>query len=98
VIVFPPEPNKAAIPAAFSFGANRSHSFSMRKSKRGGRPLPDPPPPAGEGKDREAIEGEGLSQVEAWKRMSFGELLMSAPIEPGDIPPRNRKPMRRVKF
>ena len=33
-----------------------------------------------------------------WERLSkvpsFGRLLMSAPLEPGDLPDRNRKPMR----
>lgn len=35
---------------------------------------------------------------EEWQRLSkvpsFGYLLTSAPIEPGDIPPRNRRPLR----
>ncbi len=39
---------------------------------------------------------------EEWERLahvpSFGRLLMSAPIGPKDLPRRNRKPMRRVKF
>lgn len=33
-----------------------------------------------------------------WERLSnvpsFGRLLMSAPLEPGDLPPRNRAPIR----
>jgi antitoxin Phd len=33
-----------------------------------------------------------------WERLSqvpsFGRLLMSAPLEPGDLPPRHRTPMR----
>jgi hypothetical protein len=33
-----------------------------------------------------------------WERLShvpsFGRLLMSAPLEPGDLPDRNRAPMR----
>jgi antitoxin Phd len=37
-----------------------------------------------------------------WERLSnvpsFGELLISAPIEPGDIPDRHRRPHRREKF
>ena len=37
-----------------------------------------------------------------WERLahvpSFGRLLMSAPIGAKDLPRRNRKPMRRVKF
>lgn len=37
-----------------------------------------------------------------WQRLSnvpsFGRLLMSAPIEPGDIPPRSRRPFRTVDF
>jgi antitoxin Phd len=36
-----------------------------------------------------------------WKRLSnvpsFGRLLMSAPIEPGDLPERDRSPMREVE-
>jgi antitoxin Phd len=39
---------------------------------------------------------------EEWERLthvpSFGRLLMSAPITSGDLPRRNRKPIRRVKF
>jgi prevent-host-death family protein len=39
---------------------------------------------------------------EEWERLarvpSFGRLLMSAPIGPGDLPKRNRAPMRRVKL
>ena len=35
-----------------------------------------------------------------WERLSnvpsFGRLLMSAPLEPGDLPPRDRTPMRDV--
>ena len=37
-----------------------------------------------------------------WQRLadvpSFGRLLMSAPIAAGDLPARNRKPMRRAKL
>ena len=37
-----------------------------------------------------------------WERLanvpSFGRLLMSAPLEPGDLPPRSRSRMRRTKF
>ncbi len=29
---------------------------------------------------------------------SFGQLLMSAPIEPGDLPERDRSPLREVEF
>ena len=36
-----------------------------------------------------------------WERLarvpSFGRLLMSAPISPGDLPERNRTPIRRLK-
>jgi antitoxin Phd len=39
---------------------------------------------------------------EEWERLarvpSFGRLLMSAPISPGDLPKRNRTPVRRVKL
>jgi prevent-host-death family protein len=39
---------------------------------------------------------------EEWERLakvpSFGRLLMSAPVEPGDLPRRNRAPIRRVKL
>ncbi len=39
---------------------------------------------------------------EEWQRLanvpSFGRLLMSAPIAPGDLPQRNRRPVRRVKL
>jgi prevent-host-death family protein len=39
---------------------------------------------------------------EEWERLtqvpSFGHLLMSAPIGAKDLPRRNRKPIRRVKF
>ena len=47
---------------------------------------------------REAVvvglkEWERLTQVP-----SFGRLLMSAPIAPGDLPRRNRTPTRRVKL
>jgi antitoxin Phd len=47
---------------------------------------------------REAVliaykEWEKLSQVP-----SFGRLLMSAPLEKGDLPKRNRKPARRVRL
>ena len=38
---------------------------------------------------------------EEWERLarvpSFGRLLMSAPILPGDLPERNRTPIRRLK-
>ena len=37
-----------------------------------------------------------------WERLakvpSFGQLLMSAPIKAGDLPRRNRSPIRRVKL
>ena len=37
-----------------------------------------------------------------WKRLStvpsFGRLLMSAPLEPGDLPERDRSPMREVEL
>jgi antitoxin Phd len=37
-----------------------------------------------------------------WERLakvpSFGQLLMSAPIKAGDLPRRNRSPVRRVKL
>jgi antitoxin Phd len=37
-----------------------------------------------------------------WERLanvpSFGRLLMSAPLEPGDLPQRSRSRMRRTKF
>jgi prevent-host-death family protein len=37
-----------------------------------------------------------------WERLarvpSFGRLLMSAPLSKGDLPQRNRSPMRRIKF
>jgi antitoxin Phd len=37
-----------------------------------------------------------------WERLasvpSFGQLLMSAPVSPGDLPRRNRTPIRRVKL
>jgi antitoxin Phd len=37
-----------------------------------------------------------------WERLarvpSFGRLLMSAPLSEGDLPKRNRSPMRRVKL
>lgn len=40
--------------------------------------------------------------IEEWERLarvpSFGRLLMSAPIVPGDLPRRSRRPMRRVKL
>lgn len=39
---------------------------------------------------------------EEWKRLShipsFGRLLMAAPIAAGDVPGRNRKPIRRAKL
>lgn len=39
---------------------------------------------------------------EEWKRLSrlpsFGRLLMTAPLEKGDLPKRSRKPMRRAEF
>jgi antitoxin Phd len=38
-------------------------------------------------------EWERLSQVP-----SFGRLLMAAPIEPGDLPKRNRTPIRKAKL
>ncbi len=47
---------------------------------------------------REAV----LLAYEEWKRLSrvpsFGRLLMSAPLEKGDLPKRNRRPARRVKL
>jgi antitoxin Phd len=62
----------------------------------------------------EAVQGEpsiitrhGKPQAvvvgfEDWQRLarvpSFGRLLMSAPLSPGDLPARNRRPMRRVKL
>jgi prevent-host-death family protein len=37
-----------------------------------------------------------------WERLanvpSFGQLLMSAPVSPGDLPRRSRTPVRRVKL
>jgi antitoxin Phd len=37
-----------------------------------------------------------------WERLanvpSFGRLLMSAPVSPGDLPRRNRTPIRRLKL
>jgi antitoxin Phd len=47
---------------------------------------------------REAVligyaEWEKLSQVP-----SFGRLLMSAPLQEGDLPKRNRKPLRRIRL
>jgi antitoxin Phd len=37
-----------------------------------------------------------------WERLArvptFGQLLMSAPLQTGDLPRRNRSPVRRVKF
>jgi prevent-host-death family protein len=37
-----------------------------------------------------------------WQRLarvpSFGRLLMSAPLAPGDLPERNRKPIRRIRL
>jgi prevent-host-death family protein len=37
-----------------------------------------------------------------WKKLStapsFGRLLMAAPLEPGDLPARSRKPPRNVRF
>ncbi len=39
---------------------------------------------------------------EEWQRLSnvpsFGRLLMSAPVAPGDLPKRDRLPMREVEF
>ena len=39
---------------------------------------------------------------EDWQRLanvpSFGRLLMSAPVEPGDLPERDRSPMREIEF
>jgi antitoxin Phd len=47
---------------------------------------------------REAI----VLGIEDWERLarvpSFGRLLMSAPIAPGDLPRRSRSPVRRVKL
>jgi prevent-host-death family protein len=40
--------------------------------------------------------------LKEWERLtlvpSFGRLLMSAPLSPGDVPRRNRKTIRRVKL
>jgi antitoxin Phd len=43
--------------------------------------------------------------IEEWKRLerlakvpSFGRLLMSAPVSPGDVPKRNQTPVRHVKL
>jgi antitoxin Phd len=40
--------------------------------------------------------------IEEWERLakvpSFGRLLMSAPLSPGDLPARNRTTLRRVKL
>jgi antitoxin Phd len=40
--------------------------------------------------------------IEEWERLanvpSFGRLLMAAPLSHGDLPERNRKPIRRVKL
>jgi prevent-host-death family protein len=45
---------------------------------------------------REAV----LIAYEEWEKLSrvpsFGRLLMSAPLEKGDMPRRNRKPLRRI--
>jgi antitoxin Phd len=45
---------------------------------------------------REAV----LMAYEEWEKLSrvpsFGRLLMSAPLEGGDLPKRNRKPLRRL--
>ncbi len=39
---------------------------------------------------------------EDWQRLSsvpsFGRLLMSAPIEPGDLPERDRAPLRKIEL
>jgi len=47
---------------------------------------------------REAV----LIGYEEWEKLSrvpsFGRLLMSAPLEKGDLPKRNRKPARRVRL
>lgn len=47
---------------------------------------------------REAV----LIAYEEWEKLSqvpsFGRLLMSAPLEKGDLPKRNRKPPRRVRL
>ena len=47
---------------------------------------------------REAV----LISYEEWEKLSrvpsFGRLLMSAPIEKGDLPKRNRKPLRPISF
>lgn len=46
---------------------------------------------------REAV----LIAYEEWEKLSrvpsFGRLLMSAPLEEGDLPKRNRKPLRRIR-
>jgi prevent-host-death family protein len=47
---------------------------------------------------REAV----LLGYQEWEKLSrvpsFGRLLMSAPLEPSDLPRRNRKPSRRIKL
>src|ERR1700737_2006566 len=47
---------------------------------------------------REAV----LIAYEEWKRLSqvpsFGRMLMAAPLEEGDLPRRNRKPLRRTRL
>jgi antitoxin Phd len=47
---------------------------------------------------REAV----LVAYEEWEKLSqvpsFGRLLMSAPLEKGDLPKRNRKPARRIRL
>jgi antitoxin Phd len=43
-----------------------------------------------------------IVSFQEWERLarvpSFGRLLMSAPLSEGDLPKRNRSPMRRVKL
>jgi antitoxin Phd len=47
---------------------------------------------------REAV----ILSIQEWERLaqvpSFGRLLMSAPLAPGDLPRRRRSPMRRAKL
>ena len=47
---------------------------------------------------REAV----VMGYDAWKKLStvpsLGRLLMAAPMEPGDVPPRSRKPLRTARF
>lgn len=47
---------------------------------------------------REAV----VMGYDAWKKLStapsFGRLLMAAPVEPGDLPPRSCKTLRTARF